>query len=112
MGNPFEILDSRLSNIEGMLLSLKHSDSFNRSEIKTPDRCYFNEALEVTGLSKSKLYKLTSAGEIPCKQFGSRLVFSRKELLAWVDQQTKPKNNYSEDVLRLAKIANKKGAGK
>jgi hypothetical protein len=31
--------------------------------------------------SKAKVYKLTSTGEIPCKRYGNKLVFSRKELL-------------------------------
>ena len=73
------------------------------------DRCYLEDALELTGLSKSKIYKLSAAGEIPCKQFGSRLVFSRKELLAWVERQTKPKHDHSEAVMQLARSARRKG---
>lgn len=109
MSNPFEIIDTRLSNIESLLLGLKKSDSFGRSPIETTDRCYFDDALEVTGLSKSKMYKLTASGEIPCKQFGSRLVFSRKELLEWVERKTKPKHDHSEVILAVARAANRKG---
>ena len=39
--------------------------------------------------SKAKIYKLTSAGDIPCKTYGNKLVFSRKELLLWVDLPVK-----------------------
>lgn len=39
--------------------------------------------------SKAKIYKLTSAGEIPHKKYGNKLVFSRKELHEWMDEQTR-----------------------
>lgn len=41
--------------------------------------------------SKAKIYKLTSAGTIPCKVYGNKLVFSRKEILEWAENQTKSK---------------------
>ena len=37
--------------------------------------------------SKAKFYKLTSAGEIPHRKYGNKLVFSRKELHEWMDEQ-------------------------
>jgi len=43
--------------------------------------------------SKAKIYKLTSAGTIPCKVYGNKLVFSRKEILEWAENQTKPKRD-------------------
>jgi predicted DNA-binding transcriptional regulator AlpA len=41
--------------------------------------------------SKAKIYKLTSAGTIPCKVYGNKLVFSRREVLEWAENQTKSK---------------------
>ena len=38
--------------------------------------------------SKAKIYKLTSAGLMPCRKYGNKLVFSRIELLNWVESQT------------------------
>ena len=58
--------------------------------------------------SKSKMYKMTSAGTIPFKTYGNKLVFSRKELLAWAESQTKPKNSRSEIILILARSARRK----
>lgn len=96
-------LYEELNNIKSLLMR-------GLDKPKEPqDRCYLNDALEVTGLSKSKIYKLTAAGEIPCSQFGSRLVFSRKALLAWVERQTKPKHDHSEAVTQLARSARRKG---
>lgn len=37
--------------------------------------------------SKAKIYKLTSAGEIPHRKYGNKLVFSRKELQGWMEEQ-------------------------
>lgn len=79
---------------------------------KPIDRCNFNDALKITGLSKSKMYKLTSTGNIPCKQYGNRLVFSRNELLAWMETETKPKHDLSALHQVLAESAKKKGAAK
>ena len=59
-------------------------------------------------MSKAKLYKLTSSGDIPCRKFGQKLVFSRKELLLWAETQTKPKHNLAEISLTLARSARRK----
>ena len=59
-------------------------------------------------LSKAKLYKLTASGNIPCRKFGQKLVFSRKDVLSWAENQTKPKNDQSEILLTLARSARRK----
>lgn len=59
-------------------------------------------------MSKAKLYKLTSSGSIPCRKFGQKLVFSRKDILSWAERQTKPKDNSSEISLTLARSARRK----
>ena len=59
-------------------------------------------------LSKAKLYKLTASGNIPCRKFGQKLVFSRKEILLWAENQTRPKNNHAEISLTLARSARRK----
>ena len=80
-----------------------------RPQIQQPsDRCTLKDALEITGLSKSKLYKLTSTKEIPFKTYGNRLIFSRKELEVWVQDQTIDKAVSSEASLTLAKSARRK----
>lgn len=71
------------------------------------DRCTFNEALEITGLSKSKLYKLTASKEVPHKRFSNRLVFSRKSLQDWVEAQTVDRSS-DDTTLALAASARRK----
>lgn len=78
-----------------------------------PDTCSMEQAIEFLAehgyrLSKSKLYKLTSTRQIPFRYFGRRLVFSREELLAWVERQTVSGDNTAEVLLSLAESARRK----
>lgn len=78
-----------------------------------PDTCSLIQAiafLKENGyeLSKSKLYKLTSSGQVPFRNFGRRLIFSRKELLEWVEKQTVERSDPSKTLLALAKSARNK----
>ncbi len=77
------------------------------------DTITLNDALELLKehgypTSKAKIYKLTSTGKIPCKTYGNKLVFSRKEVLHWAENQTKPKHESSRMSLILAKSARRK----
>lgn len=76
-----------------------------------PDRCTFDDALEITGVSKSKLYKLTSSNEIPHKRYGNRLIFSRKELAEWVESQTVDSHDTGSITVALARSARRKTEG-
>lgn len=105
--NPFAVIERRLNRLESLLLELKEK-THEPKAAEESNRCTFAEALEITGLSKSKLYKLTSSNSIPHKYFGNRLVFSRKELLAWIEAQTVSKDNSREACLTLANSAKRK----
>jgi excisionase family DNA binding protein len=53
----------------------------------------FNEAVEHTGYSPSRLYKLTSTGGIPCyRPGGGKLFFNKSELDTWLLQNRKATN--------------------
>jgi excisionase family DNA binding protein len=58
--------------------------------------------------SKGQIYKLTSAGEMPFRKYGRKLVFSRKELIAWAESRTGRKNGRTEAALHIARSANRK----
>jgi predicted DNA-binding transcriptional regulator AlpA len=68
-----------------------------------------SEVEAITNLKKSSIYKLSANGGIPCAKFGNKkLIFSRSELLAWVENKTvKPVNHESVMAGQLAKSANK-----
>lgn len=74
-----------------------------------PDRCSFQDMLEITGSSKGQGYKLTSTGEVPHQKFGKRLVFSRREITAWMEDRTTRKiSPFDQAVDQLQATANKK----
>ena len=71
------MIDSRLKNIESLLLSQKTVLNFD-------------EVAAFTGLSKSYLYKLTSTGGIPCyKPQGKHIYFNKQEIEQWLLQNRK-----------------------
>ena len=84
------------------------------SEIQTSvpppsDRIGLKEAMDITGYLKSSIYKRSMTGAIPCQKFGKRLVFSRKELTAWMESQTISAIPAGDIIsARLAKEARKK----
>lgn len=58
------------------------------------DNINLNRAIELLNelgypTSKAKMYKLTSTGALPYRKYGNKLIFSRMELLKWVDTQIK-----------------------
>ena len=79
--------------------------------IPTPprDRISLIEACEITGFSRSLIYKMTMAGTIPHEKYGKRLIFSRKKLEEWVQSRTIPKTSPDEIMTnRLAETAKKR----
>lgn len=78
-----------------------------------PDSCSFNQALAFFSengyvISKSALYKLTALKKIPFKHFGRKIIFSRKELLEWVESLTTSGSGTSNILLKLAESARRK----
>ncbi|MFZ4401957.1 MAG: helix-turn-helix transcriptional regulator [Bacteroidales bacterium] len=63
------------------------------------DRISLDEACKLTGYGKSKIYKLTYSDGIPHKLMGNRLVFSRSELLSWLETNTVNRQPKSKNVL-------------
>ena len=94
MNNPFEVIDARLTNIECLLLDIKH----NPKPPELPDRMDLDELCSYFGLSKPFIYKETSSGAkgMPCERFGNRLVFSRKKIKDWMAAQTVSKPSIKE----------------
>jgi len=68
----YEIIDARLNRIEHLLQN-------NKKVLN------FDEAVELTGFSKSYLYKLTSQSQIPYyRPSGKRIYFDLEELEVWL----------------------------
>lgn len=58
--------------------------------------------------SKGKMYKLTSGGKIPHRVYNNKLVFSRKEVLAWAESQARDRHDCSETIRSVARSARRK----
>ena len=59
--------------------------------------------------TRATLYNLVYRNSIPYRKIGRRLLFSRKELLQWLDSRTTcPGNSKADAALKLAESARKK----
>lgn len=84
-------LEERLDRIERLLVSNK--------KVLT-----FDEACDYTGISRSYLYKLTSAGDIPFSKPNGKIIFFDKEKLdSWLLQnKRKSSHELEEETLKYA----------
>ncbi len=84
MNNPFETIDARLSNIETLLLDLKHTANDTGHYQENDKLLTIKEAGEFLHLSIPTLYGYVSRSAIPVSKQGKRLYFSKKELTDWI----------------------------
>lgn len=86
-----ELVDLIASEVEARLQKQEINDL-------PKDRIGLKEAIVMTSLSPSAIYKLTMEGKIPYEKCGKKLVFSREELEKWIDQRTKRIQPFEERV--------------
>jgi len=81
--NPFELLDQRLANIEGLLLSIKHDSKRPQED---PDKLMtIQQAAEFLSLSVPTLYtKVSREKDFPHLKRGKRLYFLKENLLNYL----------------------------
>lgn len=101
--NPFDLIDARLSNIETLLLGIKHPDPKVDivSDSLTKDQAL--HFLKENGLpmKTGQFYSLTSTGKIPAKRIGKRLVLSRNDLKNWLISKTVQKQDPAKEAARI-----------
>jgi len=91
--NPFEILETRLSNIENLLLDLKHAPGVTAAPASTPnDLMTVHQAAEFLSLAVPSLYSMVSRGTLPFMKRSKRIYFSRCELLDYLKEGRKQTN--------------------
>ena len=44
------------------------------------------EAADLIGISKPKMFELLRSGEIPCKRIGKKILISHQMLVDWINQ--------------------------
>jgi len=89
MNNPFEIIEARLSNIETLLLDIKHQPKWVESEKLQEKLLSVQEAAEFLNLTVPTIYSKVSKCELPVMKRSKRLYFSRDELVNYVKQGRK-----------------------
>jgi len=89
MSNPFDTLDARLRNIEGLLLDLKEAN-VPESVAEQDPLLNVQQAADLLDLTKPTIYSLVSRGSLPVNKRAGRLYFLRSELLAWIQEGRKP----------------------
>jgi excisionase family DNA binding protein len=93
MNNPFEVIEARLSNIETLLLDLKHQPkSVNASTQSNDKPLSIGEAADFLNLSIPTLYSKVSRGELPVMKRGKRLYFSLPELKEYLNAGRRKSN--------------------
>lgn len=103
--NPFDVIEKRLSEIETLLQEIKNPITLKQ---EPQDRINLTDACEITGLSKASIYKMTHEKRLPHMKFGSRLVFSRRQLTIWVESHTLPSSSPEDELnANLVKSAKK-----
>jgi len=90
MNNPFSEIDARLSNIETLLLDLKHKPQptppgpVTEPTNTPPPLMNIREAAAFLDLTVPTLYSYVHEGKIPFYKPGKRLYFSPQDLMQWV----------------------------
>ena len=107
MTNPFDSIDARLSNIENLLLSIKHDPKEQQLAL---DVFGLDVCKQVTGLAASTIYRNTSRNLMPFFRRDGKLYFKKDEIYNWMTEnriQTKSEFIKEKDIQFIAK---RKGA--
>ena len=85
--NPFETIDARLSNIESLLLDIKHNPTPTTQD---PDHWMSVDDLinYLPGkIAKQTIYQKCSRRELPHTNSGKKLLFLKSEIDTWLNSQ-------------------------
>lgn len=100
MNNPFEVIDRRLSNIEEMLLDIKHKPSYQKED-EQEDLLTVPQAAKFLTLSVGTVYGLVSSRTIPFMKKGKRVYFLKSELMEYL------KSGRGKSLAELSELAEK-----
>ena len=111
MNNPFEIIDARLSNIENLLLDLKHAPK-TACDLPETDRWFtINELCEYLPDKpvKSTIYGYVHTLSIPFHKTTKRLRFLKSEIDTWLKSGKRKTVSEIEDEADQYFVKNKRG---
>jgi excisionase family DNA binding protein len=108
MTNPFQTIDERLSNIECLLLDIKHKPKEQGNQLETDELLTVQDAAKFLSLSVPTVYTLISKGELPVMKRSKRCYFSKVELIGYLRQGRK--KTIAETASEADTYLKKKGA--
>lgn len=79
------VLDEILSKVDALTVDVRALKGRAVSDRPSDDLGGLDLAVEITGLARRTLYKLTHRRAIPHRRVGGRLYFRRSELEQWID---------------------------
>lgn len=88
MYNPFESIETRLSNIESLLQDLKQIPQVQQAS-ETDELLTVQDTAKFLSLSVPTVYGLISKGELPVMKRSKRCYFSKLELINYLKQGRK-----------------------
>jgi predicted DNA-binding transcriptional regulator AlpA len=107
MNNPFETIDARLSNIENLLLDLKHPQKEKGDHPEEDQMLNLQQACELLKVSKQTVYGYVHRAQVPVFKKGKILYFSQHDLIQWIKSGRK---QTKEEIDQAAmQYLNKKG---
>ena len=87
MNNPFEQIETRLLSIESLLLQVNSNIQLKKAPIQDEDIILdIDQAAAYIKLSIPSIYRLTAAQNLPSIKQGKKLLFSKRDLTAWLMQ--------------------------
>ena len=93
MTNPFEVIETRLSNIENLILDLKHKNHTAETSEQLDEFLTIPQAAKLLHLSVPTMYGKTHRNELPFMKRGKRVLFSKKQLIEYIEQGRKLTND-------------------
>ncbi|MFT5213418.1 MAG: putative DNA-binding transcriptional regulator AlpA [Patiriisocius sp.] len=86
MGNPFKILDERLSNIENILQDNFNNQKKQNYQPQTENPLGIKDVSKLIGKTVPTIYGYCQRNEIPYSKNGNRLIFWKSEIIKWLKQ--------------------------
>jgi hypothetical protein len=90
MTNPFESIETRLSNIENLLLNIKHDPEPAPTQAPERKTLYsIKDLADFLGCSTVTAQKIKNSGRIPFRQVGRKIMFDTVEISRALDSKRK-----------------------
>ncbi|TVZ16407.1 helix-turn-helix domain-containing protein [Maribacter sp. MAR_2009_72] len=99
MKNPFESIESRLAQIENLILDIKHHPEQKKSLPNEELPILIKEASTLLGLTVPTMYGKVNKNEIPYLKRGNRLYFFKSQLIEYIKEgQNKSDSSIKEEA--------------